>query len=766
MSQSPNSNSKNLDLENSTLQKILQVSSKAPLPHPQWKGWHDAVLIRAIGKHGWIDRSNNYKAIVDDTSIEWGHPFDDKDIRYKTESNNTSQNDESSILQEIASRAAEFLNEFSGRVDDIKGFNKKMVVSTYHLRKEQASDGSDECNVRWIVDRPENTSEPSLTIENTSADQSDEDAIFPSRTDLLKRAKFLLTNSTGNKFVGNLNTISNEGKQVTPSNALLNQGDPSNLFLAELLRILVKIPGKGNDEFAQRIFEITLKEVSELYRISLTKKDPDKLEKTERDNLELIIKYLRVLKSSSNVTSRQGKNAYRIILGLEPTKTSTGSGGNMLPIASQSTFESKKSIPIASQSTFEPKKSTPIAPVVEKKLDAPTNTTNKNDNSSTGGNSKQPLKLRDSALGDIAISKALEFYLQRSKKTGTTQLLSEAERMSHLKLTSFDTLLISVIISQGLPVWSENWKELIYTSGVPHVQESNTIEKGKEFKITWIGMGQVIEKAAQEWKRIAFEELAKVGEKMKSAPNSHLFKVYSDKHEVLKHDAKTKEEAYNQASMVARDPLLLAKKVIMLLEALRLRMGPIEFYGGGNQKKLRLSITCDNGLGPRVMNWLSKELNLWAKSLDIINPDTKLPLSFPVLNEPDTKHDVRIVALLDKNGCRNIFGQVAQQSRLRSICIINGFSGLLNLVPKVVKTLKNTYDVWQGSPLWWDQGEPHSDNDLNLICGILNFGYSGFEIMVQHYPNFKKNSRVRSICVTSRNTNLVTSLTTKFCLTL
>ena len=47
------------------LSKLLNASPKVILPHPLWTPIHDAVLIYAIAKHGWIDRENSCLASND-----------------------------------------------------------------------------------------------------------------------------------------------------------------------------------------------------------------------------------------------------------------------------------------------------------------------------------------------------------------------------------------------------------------------------------------------------------------------------------------------------------------------------------------------------------------------------------------------------------------------------------------------------------------------------------------------------------------------------
>jgi len=289
-----------------------------------------------------------------------------------------------------------------------------------------------------------------------------------------------------------------------------------------------------------------------------------------------------------------------------------------------------------------------------------------------------------------------------------------------------------VICSQGLPVWNDRWHSLI----AHHTVEVDIKLQGKEYIISWAGMGEVFERAACEWRRIAFEELNKVKAKMKDVstiPTSVLESLKSQ-YEVLRHDASTKDEAYKQALKYSKNPKLLAKKVVMLMEALRLQMGPVEVLKG---TKSRSAFT-DNGLGPRVLVWMKHELVRWARSLQILNNETNLPHAFPLESSKDTRN-ICTVALLDKSSCRVIISQITQLCRLRSIFVQNGESGMKEMLCKAVKTIKNNgADAWEQRPRWWNEMESSQKStdylckyDHDLLAGILNYGFSGFEELIE-----------------------------------
>lgn len=152
------------------LAKLISLDKRTALPHPNWKPIHDAVLITAIAKHGWIDRDTARRAITEDTSITWGRPFDDGDVEHITEkpteesksaANDSADGDEKndaeivSELKVIANRVADFFNTEGSILGELKGFNQDLVTKNYGLVKEdedEAADGEIQAPPTWRVD--------------------------------------------------------------------------------------------------------------------------------------------------------------------------------------------------------------------------------------------------------------------------------------------------------------------------------------------------------------------------------------------------------------------------------------------------------------------------------------------------------------------------------------------------------------------------------------------------------------------------------------
>lgn len=155
-----------------------------------------------------------------------------------------------------------------------------------------------------------------------------------------------------------------------------------------------------------------------------------------------------------------------------------------------------------------------------------------------------------------------------------------------------------------------------------------------------------------------------------------------------------------------QSPDRLAKKSIMLLEAVRIRIGHTEFQKRKIQKKN------EQELGSRPLQWNSKHLCSWANKLDILQNGR--PLTSTGADFMTDHRKVTPAGYLDKKGCRAIFIQVSQQTRLRSLYLKYSSRELDEMLSKV--TIKCQY-----------KSETSGKYDKILLSGMLRYGYGGFE---------------------------------------
>ena len=101
---------------------IIGVDARSGLPHPLWTRQHDAILIRSVAKHGWVDVDLNLKDIVNDKDIKWGFPFEAAASAPVVRISEQEKNN----LRDTANRVATILNEKSKILEALAGFNTNL----------------------------------------------------------------------------------------------------------------------------------------------------------------------------------------------------------------------------------------------------------------------------------------------------------------------------------------------------------------------------------------------------------------------------------------------------------------------------------------------------------------------------------------------------------------------------------------------------------------------------------------------------------------
>ncbi len=305
-----------------------------------------------------------------------------------------------------------------------------------------------------------------------------------------------------------------------------------------------------------------------------------------------------------------------------------------------------------------------------------------------------------------------------------------------LRLTSTEILMLTVLASQGLPVFSDDWNPLIRSEAL--VAEKRNEDEGEDFRIFYFAMTQVMRAAAEVWLGIAKRKLTQA------------VLIHNDTHEisekdqetiaVLKKDHDAKEMTLTEAKIYNDDPLLFAKKCIMLLEAIRKNMGPVDLQYAG-EKKIRQLNKSENGLGTKVLHWFSRDLQKWAVPIEVLDEAGNVKSATSIAANKDHPQS-RDAALMTKRDCRTVFIQIAQQTRLRSIFSKHRMERLSNeLIPKVLKQSSFNATEWEESPTWWnavtdDESGCHCQDDIDLLVGILQYGYGGFDSLLHHDYSF------------------------------
>jgi hypothetical protein len=160
----------------------------------------------------------------------------------------------------------------------------------------------------------------------------------------------------------------------------------------------------------------------------------------------------------------------------------------------------------------------------------------------------------------------------------------------------------------------------------------------------------------------------------------------------------------------------------MLIEKVR------KFGFTGSTTQSKHAHKYENGLGPKVPNWVSKELSKLADEFDV-SDGTGKPMCFTTTDllkqNPDCSRTT-VAAYLDKKSSRQVVSQIALLSRLRSVCQRNADENLRSKLSKALKASKKVEDVWEKRPTWWDDSS--IQHSLLLLQRLNEHGF--FNVLV------------------------------------
>ena len=251
---------------------------------------------------------------------------------------------------------------------------------------------------------------------------------------------------------------------------------------------------------------------------------------------------------------------------------------------------------------------------------------------------------------------------------------TEALEVSHM-----ETLILSVLCSHGLPVWTPEAHTKSFVS-LPTF--------AKRLDWTWYGFASVLKQRASS-----------------SHHNTKKASVAS----------RVEELTVEAASEYQKDPRELATKTIMLMEKLRRHC---DTSGSASQRK-------QSGLGMRIPLWLDRELCRWAMTLDVADP-TGRPVPFSstdfVTDHAEYKEDAAVVATaaFDPPLADDVVEQVALLTRLRSVFVKTKGRELHSKLEVAARKV----EAWEEQPKGWD-AEPYGTRDLLLCDRLLSEGFSG-----------------------------------------
>jgi hypothetical protein len=628
----------------------LAVDKRMALPHPMWTARHDSVLIHAIAKHGWIDHDSAVRAIANDPAVKWGAPFGKTDGCKTTVpclNYNTDQ------ILATAERAAAFFTGNSEMVDDLKGFNHHLVIRSYGLfRQSQGEDDFGQSKGRpWVVDR----AQLQLAGESCSGMAVDSETVdLPPKKDLVRRAKAILSKAISHPVV----TKQDDAVENTHDYTELDQRDGANVFLAEMLRGILKEP--SNSKYNKTLCSLASEEARRRAD-SLSSQTNGELAKTAAD-LCRIAEHIDEVKRNLSKAATQYKNVLRVILGEEVQKPRKD--GERL-------FPTKRNI-----SALE------------------TMTTSRDKDSTR----KSGVKLSGQPFGEKAVDLARQRLLQRYGFNDGASATSDIE----LELTEIETLILSAVCAIGIPVWKDDWRSML-----DGVASSSALGSSS---FTWESFGNFVAQLAAKSFERAKEKLAKELEKHKgkSAADSDTRRV-----EFANQTYKATEAVVSQAREYAAEPETLAKKAILLISKICQQMQRVTIS--------KLTTRSDHGLGPKIVNWFVNEISRWAASLDLLD-DFGLPLGFTavefLVELPEAeRRAIYVSSVIDKQGCRLVASQAALLTRTRSLFSLYDNTSLLAKITKVAASLKSAGATWDKQPDGWNL-----NSDAVLLKRLMDNG--------------------------------------------
>jgi hypothetical protein len=384
------------------LAELIETNCKTVLPHPMWTCKHDAILIHAISRHGWINEDLAVRAIAEDPSIDWGLPF-------SVNKSQANSSDQTKQIIACAGRVVEFFSKYSKMLSEIKHFNQQRIINAYGLRRRINDDGSDE----WLVEGYGSTQE-----------EHSKSIGLPPKKDLVKRSK-----ATISRLIAILDRMPGSSKPPPSHNFTeLNLKDGSNVFLAEILRAAIKeSTNSGN-------IKVLLKMASEEARrhaVSLPKQENGE---PSSSAVALLRISEQIDHARENLAKRatQSKNILRVILGEEPL-TSRNAEEGLFPPAKRSLSKTRKS-----SEGFLPSTTT-----------------------SDHSNQNRDLKESSVTTGEKAIALSRERLLNHYSDD-----VSSSSKYQTLELTEIETIILSTACSLGIPVWVENWKRVLTSESV------------------------------------------------------------------------------------------------------------------------------------------------------------------------------------------------------------------------------------------------------------------------------------------------------------
>jgi hypothetical protein len=712
------------------LEAAVQIDKRLALPHPAWTSRHDAILIRAIFKHGWIDQSSSFRAIAEDSDITWGPPFDLQDDMVSSAV--PTNLDDAEELRATAFRAATFISKNRELIEEFKGFNHTAVKRSYGLvlsdepedpAKESTKHEAPQSHV-WVVDFSALVGAAAESKGTGKLEPED----LPTAKDLLRRAKLLLSRCGVAPGAVPDTCTSRVNDRQGHDFAVLDQSDRCNIFLAELLRGLVKAKSstKENRKFCLAASQEATDRVKSIKALMVRHpSEASQLSKSLTD-MSRIVQHLDVVLQNLQKSARQFKNVIRAILGLD-LDPGRNPDEPMFPVSKpKPTNAFTKRAGNAVKSDGSPgngKRSTT-------KADA---------GKSTSVKSKvvahSPMPMGPKTTGEMAIENSQGKLWSRRSQGGP-----------FLQLTEIEIRILAVACSKGLPVWNDK-VDWVITGGGGSGPSSSSASRSRPYALTWAEFGRHVSEHARSMLDQQAARVNRLEDDIATRPPDQLNTQVRYRLRVEESTRDVRERAFEQAEDYANEPETLAKKTLMMISKVREMAVDTPPVASSSASSSTSPNSTKGKTG--VLGWLRDDLRRWGKSLDV-SDETGDPFALTAVDFQDDvaeeeRSAIEVSSVLNVDGCWGVLEQVALMSRLRSIFLscergakqrilegavdaINGGGGGGSGISSSSSSSSKT--KWASQPEWWAAREGHGGratlhHDQLLLERLMHSGFDG-----------------------------------------
>ena len=321
-----------IEEKNIQLSTLIKVAPQTKKPHAEWTSLHDAILTRAVTKHGWIDSHTSLAAIANDKTIRWGPPFEVSNEALSQKENKTEEVDPEAEkkfqadydqLLTTASRAVNFLQKLNdpafsnGMPAQVLNEVRERLIESYGLAKDDG-DEADEVDEEWRVDGKELKNILKPEVEKAA----DHCEALPSRKKLVKRMKRLAAS-----FLGNGGTLEDDKDESAQDNSgdtkseskknfgfyVIDQTDRNNTLVISMIKgqLSLKQSTKAADcrAYAELIFNEIDARIDDLAKSDGNNSLIQEWKKTKED--------VQVYLNNAKKGARAAKNILRVIVSVD-----------------------------------------------------------------------------------------------------------------------------------------------------------------------------------------------------------------------------------------------------------------------------------------------------------------------------------------------------------------------------------------------------------------------------------------------------------------